>query len=85
MSKLHGAIEGKNSKIKCPANSGFSFSVVLQGEADDHYRFLFADFYLVVVDSKAMELYSDHRIRVGCRNKINQKYQKISVCHEAIS
>lgn len=45
-----GAIDGKHCQIKCPARSGSmyfnykkTFSVVLQGVADDHYRFLFVD------------------------------------------
>ncbi|XP_046408203.1 protein ANTAGONIST OF LIKE HETEROCHROMATIN PROTEIN 1-like [Ischnura elegans] len=45
-----GAIDGKHCKIKCPALSGSmyfnykkTFSIVLQGVADDHYKFLFVD------------------------------------------
>lgn len=45
-----GALDGKHCRIKCPAHSGSmyfnytkTFSIVLQGVTDDHYKFLFID------------------------------------------
>lgn len=84
-----GALDGKHCRIKCPAHSGSmyfnykkTFSIVLQGVADDHYKFLFIDVGGFGKQSDGEPL--GRQILEGCWNKTNCVFPKKSVCLTAI-